>query len=93
MKTLFYLLFMTVASIAETVNRTHGWNEFWDYALDLEGPAGHSHESDTSLDGSCVACVGARRIYCLDGDENNANLEDESQGSCKQSWGYCTWGG
>ena len=27
----------------------------------------HVHYIDPALDGSCTACVGARRIYCLDG--------------------------
>ena len=52
----------------------HGWSNFWDYALDAEGPNGHSHDIDPSLDGHCIACVGARRIFCLDGDENNENV-------------------
>ena len=48
-----------------------GWSDFWDYALDEEGPAGHSHAHNDSLDGHCIGCVGARRIFCMDGDENN----------------------
>lgn len=27
----------------------------------------HDHYVDPSMDGSCIACVGARRIYCMDG--------------------------
>ena len=44
---------------------------------DEEG--GHSHYVDPSMDGSCTACVGARRIYCLDGgreDEEGNTIGD-----------------
>ena len=33
------------------------------------------HYVDPSLDGSCVACVGARRIYCVDGGREDENGE------------------
>ena len=80
---IYYLLFIIVATSAQnTVKNPYGWSAFWDYALDLEGPAGHDHDTDPSLDGSCVACVGARRIYCLDGDENGENKSDLAFGSC-----------
>ena len=80
-------------SLAFAQESVSGWSNFWDYALDVEGPAGHSHAHNASLDGHCIACVGARRIFCMDGDENNQNLEVQEYGSCQPSWAYCTWGG
>ena len=68
------------AETSDTLSQ--GWSNFWDYALDIEGPAGHSHAADPSFDGHCVACVGARRIFCLDGDDNNQNREVQDYGSC-----------
>ena len=43
----------------------------------------HHHQVDTSLDGACVACIGARSIYCVD------DSLDFSTGQCLPSFDYC----
>ena len=43
------------------------------------------------MDGSCVACVGARRIYCMDGGRDDiGDVWDTKLGSCQPNWAYCT---
>ena len=62
--------------------------------VDLEDDGeDHAHYVDPSMDGSCTACIGARRIYCLDGSggqDGNGNPFDFTIGSCQPSWAYCT---
>ena len=57
----------------------------------------HVHYIDPSMDGHCVACIGARRIFCLDGsftkDDQPGDKSDFSLGSCQPSWADCTKGG
>ena len=62
---------------------------------DLEALAGHVHYVDPSMDGSCVACVGARRIYCMDGgrEEVGGDIWDSKLGSCQPNYSYCTEAG
>ena len=48
-----------------------------------EAAMDHIHKVDTSLDGSCVACIGARSIYCVD------DSLDFSTGQCLPSFDYC----
>ena len=65
------------------------------HSSDDEG-GDHVHFVDPSMDGHCVACIGARRIYCLDGslaEDGKGDVNDYSLGSCQPSWAYCTWGG
>ena len=50
------------------------------------------------MDGSCVACIGARRIYCMDGGrgedgEEQGDIWDSKLGSCQPNWAYCTEAG
>ena len=43
----------------------------------------HVHYVDPSMDGACVACIGARRIFCMDGGrEGLGDVSDSKQGSC-----------
>ena len=56
--------------------------------------AAHVHFVEPSMDGSCIACVGARRIYCLDGSgAEDGDVNDYKLGSCQPNWSYCTNGG
>ena len=52
---------------------------------------------EKAFDGSCAACVGARRIYCLDGSGDPTgspeNLYNYLYGSCQPNYSYCTDGG
>ena len=46
------------------------------------------------MDGACVACIGARRIFCMDGGrEGLGDVSDSKQGSCQPNWAYCTEAG
>ena len=61
---------------------------------ELEEAIGHVHYVDPSMDGSCVACVGARRIYCMDGGRDGVgDVWDTKLGSCQPNWAYCTEAG
>jgi len=52
------------------------------------------HYVDPSMNGSCVACIGARRIYCMDGSGKiNGDVNDYKLGSCQPNWSYCTQAG
>ena len=59
-----------------------------------DGEEEHVHYIDPSMDGHCVACIGKRHIYCLDGtntgDGSIGDKSDYSLGSCQPSWAYCT---
>ena len=50
----------------------------------------HTHEVDTAFDGRCITCVAARRIFCMDDEEDPQN---QLKGSCQPTPSYCTWGG
>ena len=52
----------------------------------------HVHYVDPSMDGHCVACIGARRIFCMDGKhpDGNGDLNNSKNGTCQPSWAYCT---
>ena len=58
---------------------------------EIKAAGGHDHYVDPSMDGSCVACVGARRIYCMDGGrDGEGDISDTKLGTCQPNWAYCT---
>ena len=55
----------------------------------------HDHYVAPTFDGHCVACIGARRIYCMDGgrvEDGSGDVTDPSLASCQPSPPYCTFG-
>ena len=51
-------------------------------------------DRDNQFDGRCVACIAARRIFCMDNqDTATGGPSNQQEGSCQPMPDYCSFGG